>query len=62
MCGICRICRRPAGLKLIDTHDLCCAMVEGPGGSWRSLEEPCCACMRAHARTAGLGEPTVDGA
>lgn len=25
-----------------------------PGGSWRSLlEEPCCACMRAHARTHG---------
>lgn len=50
MCMICRICRRRAGLKLIDTHDLCCAMVEGPGGSWRSLEEPC---MHARARTHG---------
>lgn len=35
MCMICRMCRRPDGLKLIDTHDRCCAMVEGPGGSWR---------------------------
>lgn len=60
MCVICRICRRRAGLKLIDTHDLCCAMVEGiregPGGAcWRSRAVH--ACARTHARTAGLGEP-----
>lgn len=49
MCMICRICRRRAGLKLIDTHDLCCAMVdgiqEGPGGA--------VLCMHARARTHG---------
>ena len=59
MCRICRMSRRPAGLKLINTRDLCCAMVEGPEGPGGAAQY---ACMRAHARTAGLGEPTADGA
>lgn len=48
MCRICRICRRPAGLKLIDTHDLCCAMVEGPEGPGGAVQ-----CMHARARSHG---------